>query len=216
MDNIKVIAFDYDDTLVESLKAKWAQHKHVALAEYGKSLTDEEIRLNWTKPYSELITALYSDDDVSRATVNNKKYETNYPKTLFPDTIAVLERLHSSNNMIAIVSSTNASSLENDLLRFRFPADLLNYVQTEEITDFHKPDPRVFDPFHKWLDTHGIKSNQVLYVGDGLHDMNAAKGAGFSFIGITTGLITKEKFAEQGSASIGSLSDLEKYLNYKF
>lgn len=208
MNDIKAAIFDYDDTLVDSLKAKWAQHKFVAKKEYGKDLSDEEILLNWTKPYSELVMALYDDNDKNRAIENNKRHEVEFPKRLLPETIQTLEYLHRRNILTGVVTSTSLSSLQNDLKRFNFPVDLLDYTQAEDATIFHKPDPRVFEPFMNWLAAKNIQKQQVLYMGDGLHDMEAATSAGFNFIGITTGLITAQTFEEHGSKHIESLLEL--------
>ena len=38
-----------------------------------------------------------------------------------------------------------------------------------------------------WLESEAIRPDEVIYVGDGLHDMKAALGAGFSFLGVETG-----------------------------
>jgi phosphoglycolate phosphatase len=43
----RAVVFDHDDTLVATIEAKWAQHKHVARTWYGKALSDEELREHW-------------------------------------------------------------------------------------------------------------------------------------------------------------------------
>ena len=86
--------------------------------------------------------------------------------------------------------------------------EIIDYTQTADDTLFHKPDPRVFEPAIKWLSQHKIKLNQVLYIGDGLQDMKAALGAGFSFLGVETGLITAKEFRQQKAKSITNLAKL--------
>ena len=44
-DKIKAVLFDHDDTLVDTIGTKWAQHKFIADKYYAKQLTDEEIKL---------------------------------------------------------------------------------------------------------------------------------------------------------------------------
>ncbi len=55
---IKAILFDHDDTLVQTIKSKWAQHKYIAKTFYHKNLKDEELRLHWGKPFTELVELL--------------------------------------------------------------------------------------------------------------------------------------------------------------
>ncbi|HSW74419.1 MAG TPA: HAD hydrolase-like protein [Candidatus Saccharimonadales bacterium] len=89
-----------------------------------------------------------------------------------------------------------------------FPKDIIDYTQTEDDTSFHKPDPKVFEPAIAWLASRHISPHETLYVGDGLHDMQAAIGAGFNFVGVTKGLVTADEFAEAGVTSIQNLDAL--------
>ena len=121
--------------------------------------------------------------------------------------------LKSLNILTGIVTSTSAESLQKDLRRYVLPSAFLDYIQTEDDTKFHKPDSKVFDPLMKWLSQHDITDQQVLYVGDGLHDMKAAQNSNFRFIGVTTGLITSEEFDKHGVISANGLSDLLEFLD---
>lgn len=79
---------------------------------------------------------------------------------------------------------------------------------TADDTPYHKPDPRVFEPALAWLKTQEVIPEEVTYIGDGLHDRSAALGAGFSFLGVETGLVSAEQFAEHSSRSIPTIADL--------
>ncbi|WP_414479912.1 HAD family hydrolase, partial [Pseudomonas aeruginosa] len=82
----------------------------------------------------------------------------------------------------------------------------MDYTQTADDTPFHKPDPRVFEPALTWLETQDVRPEEVYYIGDGLHDMKAALGAGFNFLGVETGLVTAEQFAEHNVISIPTIA----------
>lgn len=211
--NIKAVFFDYDDTLANSLQAKWAHHKYVAKTHYGKTLSDDEIREHWTNPFSQLVGLLYGDENLERAMENNLAHEAKFPKTLFADTIHILEQLHSNGFLTGIVTSTSRRSLMQDLSRYKFPDNLVDYIQTEDDTPYHKPDPRVFAPLLNYLADQRIKSTQVLYVGDGLHDMKAALEAGFNFLGVTTGLVSAQQFTEAGVKSVAKLADIQDLIH---
>jgi phosphoglycolate phosphatase-like HAD superfamily hydrolase len=207
-DNIKAVLFDHDDTLVGTIEAKWAHHKHVARTWYGKELHDDEIREHWGRPFSQLVGLLYGGDNPKEAMARNLSCEDDFPKLLFPDTISTLQRLHAAGKIIGIITATSRYSFEHDLELHGFPRDMIDYTQTEEDTSFHKPDPRVFEPAVAWLAERDIAPGQVLYVADGLHDMKAAIGAGFNFVGVTTGLVAAEQFKGSGSVALSGLSEL--------
>lgn len=213
--SIKMILFDHDDTLVSTLKAKWAQHKYIAQMFYGKKLKNEELRLHWGKPLTLLLKLLYETDHIDIAMSYNIATRSKFPKTLFKDTISTLSTLHGLGKKLGLVTATTCSSLEYDLKTLRIPSELFDYIQTEDDTVFHKPDSRVFDPALLWAAKQGIQPHEVLYVGDHLNDMFAARGAGIGFIGVGTGLISTEEFKEHQAKGISHLSDLINVNSHK-
>jgi len=207
-DSIKAVFFDHDDTLVGTIKPKFAEHKHIAKQYYAKELTDAEIQLHWGKPLHELVCLLYETNDAEQAMAYNKTHHTDYPKLLFAATIPTLQHLHAQGKLIGIVTATNRFSFEFDLKLHKVPRAIINYTQTADDTSYHKPDPRVFKPATDWLKKQKIKPGEVLYVGDGLHDMKAALGAGFNFLGVETGFVTAAQFKDAGARSISDISHL--------
>jgi phosphoglycolate phosphatase len=206
--HIKAVFFDHDDTLVGTIEAKWAEHKHIAKTYYNKRLTDDEIRQHWGKPLSVMVGLLYGTNDTDQAMAYNMATHEDFPKKIQDDTVATLRYLHKSGKTLGVITATHSFSLNHDFETLDIPRELFDYIQTEENTSFHKPDPRVFDPAVAWLRQQRIEPNEVAYVGDGLHDMQAALGAGFEFIGITTGLVTQNEFKANGAAAITKLEDL--------
>lgn len=207
-ENVKAVLFDHDDTLVGTIGTKWEQHKHVAKTFYGKELTDDEIKEHWGKPLEELACLLYGTDDVKLAMDNILATHEAFPKELFAATIPTLRHIKAAGRLIGIVTATSRFSFEHDLTLHEVPRDLIDYTQTADDTPFHKPDPRVFAPALEWLAGQNVEPSEVVYVGDGLHDMKAALGAGFSFIGVETGLVTAEQFREAQASSIPTIEAL--------
>lgn len=209
-DNIKAVFFDHDDTLVGTIDAKWEQHKHVARTFYDKELTDNEIREHWGKPLTELVCLLYGTDDVDQAMAHNTATHEGFPKELFTATIPTLRHIQAAGKLIGIITATTRFSFEHDLELHHIPKDLLDYTQTADDTPYHKPDPRVFEPAVVWLAEQRIRPDEVIYIGDGLHDMRAATGAGFNFLGVETGLVTAEEFLAEDAKSIPSIEYLTR------
>jgi HAD superfamily hydrolase (TIGR01549 family) len=205
--SIKAVLFDWDDNLVDTLGTKSDQHKHVALQHYGKELTDEEIRAHWGKPLDVLLGLLYDTEDTQTAMQHVLAYHSDFPKAIFPETSQVLRSLSTAGYILGVVTATSRFSLEHDLEMFGI-ADEFSYIQTQEDTKFHKPDPRVFEPTIEWLKLKDIKPSETIYLGDGLHDMHAANGAGFNFIGTARGLVTVDEFSSKGAVSIDHIGKL--------
>lgn len=204
----KAIFFDHDDTLVGTIEAKFEQHKYIAKKWYGKDLSDQEIRLHWGKPLRELFGILYETEDTDTALNRVIEIHKNFPKLLFEDTIPTLENLHQAGIRLGLVTAASRFSLEHDLDDLAVPRGLFDFIQSEEDSEYHKPDPRVFTSAITWLESQNILPGEVTYVGDGLHDAKAALGAGFNFIGVETGLVTHQQFLDAGHVSIDSLSKL--------
>ncbi len=206
--NIAVVLFDHDDTLVRTIDAKWAHHKYTARIYYNKDLTDAELRLHWGKPLHELVCLLYGTSDTEQALAHNAAHHKDYPKELFTGSLPTLRRLKAAGKQVGIVTATSRYSFEHDLTLHKVPRKLLDYTQTADDTQFHKPNPYVFSPVLDWLETKLIKPKEVLYVGDGLHDLEAASGAGFNFLGVETGLVTAQQFKRAGAVSVKSIADV--------
>lgn len=209
--SIKVVLFDHADTLVGTIRPKWAQHKYIAKKFYGKELCDDEIRLHWGKPFTALIKVLYETDNIDMAMSYNLAIRERFPKWLFDDTLDTLATLQKSGQKLGIITATTRASLEHDLKTLKIPKHLFEYIQTEDDTVVHKPDPRVFDPIFHWLAAQNIQRSEVVYVGDAIMDMKAALGAGFHFIGVSTGLVSFEEFKQHNVKSIKRLEDLKQF-----
>src|ERR1043165_7200592 len=110
--SVKVVLFDHDDTLVGTIKAKWAQHKYIARTFYGKELTDDELRLHWGKPLTVLMKMLYETDHIDMAMSYNIATRPQFPKQLLKNTIKTLNALRKSGRKLGLVTATTRASLK--------------------------------------------------------------------------------------------------------
>lgn len=204
----KAIFFDHDDTLVGTMKTKWAQHKYIARKFYGKKLKEEDLRIHWGKPFTSLLKLLYETDHVDIAMSYNIATHAQFPKLLFEDTLATLKFFRATEKKIGLISSTSLSHLQNDFNTLGISKQFFDYVQTEDDTYFHKPDPRVFEPALKWFKKHDIQPSEVVYVSSFVRDLAAIREARFNFIGITTGITSFAEFSKYQIPAIHQLSSL--------
>lgn len=207
---IKLVLFDHNDTLVGAFKSKWAQHKFIAKTFYDKKLTDAEIRLHWGKPFTVLLKRLYGTDHIDMAMSYNIATRGQFPKILFRDTLKTLKTLRRSGKKLGLVTATTRSSLDYDFQTLKIPEDLFDFIQTEDDTIYHKPDPRVLEPVLKWITEQQIHPHEVLCIGDQLTDMNIAQKAGFGFVGVGTGLTPVEEFEQHQVKVVSRIGHLIK------
>ncbi|HSX28411.1 MAG TPA: HAD family hydrolase [Candidatus Saccharimonadales bacterium] len=204
----RAVLFDHDDTLVQTIDIKWEEQRYIAKTYYHKDLTDTELREHWGKPFPEMIGLLYETSDIEQAIRYNKAVHESFPKRLHNDAIAVLAYLAEQHLKLGLVTSASRYILESDLARLKVPENIFKYTQTADETDYHKPNPLVFEPALMWLASYNIAPRNVIYIGDSLDDLTAARGAGFQFIGVTTGITTKTEFNHRGALAINCLGEL--------
>lgn len=199
----KAIVFDFDDTLVESRMAKWAQHTHVAKNFYNVDLTEEKILEHWGKPIHIMAPELYENSDtwenIYPKLLLTKK---NFPKKLYEQSLKVITELLDKSIKIGILSATTRKDIVEDLKKFNFPVERFSFIQGAEDTAVHKPNPKVFLPAFEQLQKEGIDLKDVVYAGDSLDDMRAATEAGIDFIAVTTGLYSAHDFRKNGAKMI--------------
>lgn len=210
---IKAVVFDWDDTCVSTIPPIWALHKFVASTYYNKTLGDEEIKQHWGKPLHELVRHLYEIDDHVPAFeyLAKHKADREYFKKFFDGVEELLGRLALSRK-VGLVTAHIREFVQVEFDYLEFDASTFHYIQTSDDTEFHKPDPRVFDPTKQWLASEGIKPEEALYIGDSLLDLQASMGAGLQYLGVTTGLYDQQTFLDAGADSMSSLTALEAYL----
>lgn len=186
-----VVAFDFDDTLVATIKNVWNQHKHVALTEFGVEITDDDIRRVWGRPFNQMVEDLYGHP-FSKVEPHLLREKPNFPKEIFPESTKLLAKLRGDCKTIVLVTSTNTNSLTTDFVHNAIEHNTFDHVFTIDDTKYHKPDKRVFDP----LLAHGYKPEEIIYIGDAPTDFYAARDSGFDFIGVATGLLSVRDFAK--------------------
>jgi HAD superfamily hydrolase (TIGR01549 family) len=209
----RAVIFDLDDTLLKTYSIKWEQHKATAKRFYNKTLSDEMIRLHWGKLTRDLVSAYYGTDDTTQNMVANyRSLDNEYLKELHDDSIRVLNYLSRPKVFTGLVTNATRETVLADLARLGVALDLFNLIQTFDDTQAYKPDPKVFEIMLHTLARNGIRDH-ILYVGDDITDYHAASIATIHFIGVTTGVRTREDFEREGvKMVISTLSELPKLL----
>src|SRR3989344_1811939 len=210
----KAVIFDFDDTLVETRKHKWAHHTFVAKKFYNIDLTEETLLQHWGKPLDVLITELYQSSDTLE-----KMYEAlisvrnDFLKQPYEGSAEMIQELINHGIKIAVLSATNKKYLVEDLIRLDFPVEQISVIQGADETKVHKPDPNVLLPILNKFAGEGISKKDIVKIGDSVIDLKTAKAAKIHFIAVTTGLYSKEDFKKKGAKIVvQDIREITKFL----
>lgn len=209
----RAIVFDWDDTVVGTIEAKLRQHIYVAEKHYGITLTPSEMILDWGKPLHQLIEKWYQIepgnesqfDEVLKTVLS---YSGEYLKLPFAGASDVLAAVKSERYALGVVTGSPHNDIFHDFEVTGIQKDMFDYFQASDDSEFHKPDPRVFDPTNHWLETIGVAPQEVLYIGDSMRDFQAAAGTGYNFLGVETAANDMPSFYMAGALSIRAIGDL--------
>lgn len=209
----RAVLFDLDDTLVDTREVKWEHARQVTRQFYGFELTDEELEASWGKPFDVMISELYRNSaSLEQMRADNEALEAHYPKTEIPGAIRAVERLADAGLLLGVVTSTNTARARAQMRTIGFPLGRFATIQGADMTQRHKPDPRVFVPALERLEASGIGPASTVYVGDSAADRAAALGAGMDLIAIASSLPRDTAPAGHRPAVLASVAQLPDHL----
>lgn len=213
---IKAIIFDFDDTLVKTFRRAYQRHMRAAKELKLRMPSRKKFYMNFGKPWNKVIKSLWPEVSLKR--YKKTYYQMNYgdiKRFNGPKPIDGLKKLlltiKNRGYRIFILSSRDIKSLKTNIDRLKINAHIELYHGMEH-SRHHKPDPRVFIPFFRKT---RLKNYEILYVGDLVTDYLAAKEAGISFIGVTTGVHKKRDFLKAGLNKfyiLKSVNELPEFL----
>lgn len=212
--NPAAILFDWDGTLVESLKAIHAAH-NVVLKQFGRpELSYEEARRDLRQSAREKYTSLFGPEIGPQAF--HLYYDTILKNHLddletLPHAEDFLSFVKSKNIPMAVVSNKRHMILEKEIDHFGWSHFFETFVGAGQ-TERDKPAP---DPLLLACDHIGIHpTNSILwYVGDTDTDMKAANAAGCAPIFIEHGYGERDEImAHNPYLIVRDLIDLQSKL----
>ncbi len=195
---IKAVLFDFDDTLVRTYKTAIRHFEHIAKTMGIKIPDERDMRRQWGKSWGEFVQKLWpkTDPDVfARMFGSVLKRLDGFQQV---DGVSGTLRKLSDSYVLGIVSSRERISLPIMAEHANIDMGLFRHVVTWNDVEHYKPDPRVFDGIIGKLEGQGISRQEVVYIGDNLVDLNAARGAGLHFLAVTTGVTGREEFIKEG------------------
>ena len=193
MSHFKLIGFDLDGTLVDSLP-DLALSVNQAFAEIGLPQAPEEFVLTWIGNGADVLIsraiawsgATLDDEQVKQL---KRRFGFYYGENicnksrLFPHVKETLEKLKAQGYILAVVTNKPTKHVQPVLAAFGIDhlfSELLGGQSLPAI----KPHPA---PLYYLCGKFGIYPKQLLFVGDSKNDILAAHNAGCAVIGLTYG-----------------------------
>ena len=193
MSHFKLIGFDLDGTLVDSLP-DLALSVNQAFAEIGLPQAPEELVLTWIGNGADVLIsraiawsgATLDDEQVKQL---KRRFGFYYGENicnksrLFPHVKETLEKLKAQGYILAVVTNKPTMHVQPVLAAFGIDhlfSELLGGQSLPAI----KPHPA---PLYYLCGKFGIYPKQLLFVGDSKNDILAAHNAGCAVIGLTYG-----------------------------
>ena len=213
MKRIKVVLWDFDGTLIDSTRESM-ENMILTAKQLGFEVpTIELLQKYWGIPFFRFVEEIAKecgwkkgdvDSFISKCQKNRELWRSH---RLFEGTKDALETLVSQGIKIGIISTRVKKLGRKDLFSIMdyFKALDINpnmffFIQGQEDCEYIKPNPMVFDPVLALLKEQGIDSNQVVYVGDTIHDFRAAEDyvPSISFVAIDSGACKRDIFLLAG------------------
>ena len=194
---IRACLFDFDYTLVDSHVGIVKCYRIVLERNGFMGVTDEEIKRTIGKTLEESFSILSGVTDAVRLAEFRAEYRKEAdiymtPNTfLFPDTEQTLNALKNGGLMLGIIS-TKYRFRFMDKMNQHFPKHFFDVLLGNEDINKPKPDP---ESILKALQKLHIFPDEMVYIGDSTVDAETAQNAGVPFVGVTTGMTTKEELA---------------------
>jgi len=203
MNDIRVVAFDCDGVLFDTLEANRAYYNHI-LAHFGRPAMDEhQLRYVHIHTVQQSVAHLFADD-ADRQAAMAFRASIDYGQflkllTIEPHLKALLDWMR---NRYKTAIATNRTDTMDRLLREFGLADRFDLVVTSLDVERPKPFP---DPLFKILSRFRVEPRQAVFVGDSEVDEATARAAGVPFVAYRNPAL-------EASWHIESLKDLEGVL----
>ncbi|MEM4331091.1 MAG: HAD family hydrolase [Candidatus Pacearchaeota archaeon] len=211
--NYKVIIFDLDGTLINSLPFHLLSFKEV-LKEKKVRVNDKKLK-NLIGISTELIFRQLKKEYKIKESIEELKKRRrviyfnliNNKNILFPYTLKILKKLK-KNYKISLATNSSRELLQKTLNK-KF-LKLFDIIITLEDVKYGKPSPNQLLFIKRILH---LQREECLFIGDSKYDAIAAKKAGIDFIGLTTGFTSKKELLIFGAKKVfSSLKEIDNYL----
>lgn len=195
---IKLVLFDFDDTLCLSEESCFNFENEVAVSMGLKPMDRAIHRITWGQSLREAIKERIPGINAGEFM---RRFDKMLPQAIkdgrmdaiSEKNLAVLDQLKAAGKKLAVVTSRSYIEVKPMISLDHPLGTRIDAFYHRDNSEHLKPDPRVFTKPLYELD---VTAQETVYVGDTLKDGFAAKGADLNFIAVLeSGLVNKQEFA---------------------
>jgi phosphoglycolate phosphatase len=196
------VIFDFDLTLADSRPGFLASHRYAAQRIGVPEPSVEAIGRSIGTPIEKIIPGWYPHLPPDGVAEYIRLYRAKADEVMvglteiLPGAAETLAVLQKSGLKLALVSQKLRHLIEAVLEREGLRFDVV--LGGQDVPDF-KPDP---GGLHLAMQKLGAEPDDAIYVGDTTIDAEAAANAGLRFVGVLTGVTTREEFGPYASIAL--------------
>ncbi len=183
--------FDFDGTLIDSMP--FLEKNAITLLHKYYAFSEEEARNKYRAttglPFVQQMEIIAPQNKINRSTVEEfegMKLDLIYEQQPFSDALDVLRTLKKQKYLLGISSGTIETIITTYL-------EKVNFGLVNDIMGWRPGFEKGKDHFDYILSKYSLKPEQVLFIGDSLHDARRARDNNILFIG-RKGMFQKEHF----------------------
>lgn len=215
---IRALLWDIDGTLIDTTALIARSLDHIYQKFYGRSLPEEERRALIGTPLKKQIRIFgepeafgVQEEEITEEFIRFYEAHRSEERLLF-EVIALLREGKRRGIPTGLVTSKNLEELANTLPRLGI-AESIDVAVTADDVDHPKPSPEGMLLALSRLGIGQESARHVYYIGDTVHDMQAANAAGVRGIGVTWGAATQQRLERESPfAIVTSPHDLRRLL----
>lgn len=128
-----------------------------------------------------------------------------------PGVAKALEQLHKDEILLGVGTNDSEENAINQMEALELD-HFFEHIFGADSGYGAKPGSGMIDAFKDRL---GLRPEQVLMVGDSIHDMEAGRAAGVNTCAVETGPATREELLPHADMVLSSIADLPSFLNAK-
>lgn len=210
--NVRAVLFDFDGTLFDTIPLIVESYRHTYKAYDLREHTEEEILSGIGLPLEEVLGE-YPDiqDELLKEYLRFNRENLRGHVGLYLGVPGMIEDLRKLGLPVGVVTAKRMNSVQPTLEEFE-AEDWFDCLVTKDHTDKHKPDP---EPLLKGMQALGLNNPaEVLYVGDSVHDLRAARNGGFPSAAVEWSAMPHEQLrAEEPTLWIDEAENLAQMLH---
>jgi phosphoglycolate phosphatase-like HAD superfamily hydrolase len=200
------VLFDCDDTIIETSKTRWDVMRKTAKVISGydldaDELTDDKIRAAWGQPFDKMVRQLLPRVDYDEFVAMYREAMRQHAPTAAPGAEALLSFLRESGVEMRMVSSGSRDLIDQDLDALGLQQYFTRIYGCEQ-TRRHKPHRRSLSRPINDLSSRRrrprVRRSEIVYIGDAVRDYQASSKNRVAFIGVTSGLESRDDLLGAG------------------